>query len=314
MNQLDRNLALDFNLNKSQKYTWQDLLIIASQFLKENSIITASLDSLVLLEYCLKIDRNKLLTNLNTSATIKLINSFKKLVQLRSSHYPIAYITGQKEFYGFNFHVTRDVLIPRPETEGLIDQFISLIEVKYPIYSKNQGSRILNDLSQPLILDIGTGSGNIAITLNKLYPNIVIYGLDYSLKALKIAKLNNKLNNSNVQFIKSNILNNLPSQLFQSKQVIIVANLPYLANNYCVDQATKFEPTLALYAGLTGLDYYNKLFSSLNKFNQITNLDVIIEALPEQLIEIRKLALKFNLQLEYNKDFIYQFSYTNNQV
>ncbi|MFA5995541.1 MAG: peptide chain release factor N(5)-glutamine methyltransferase [Patescibacteria group bacterium] len=160
-----------------------------------------------------------------TKAQTKRLNA---LIKKRQHGIPLAYLTGHKEFYGLDFFVTPAVLIPRPDTELLIDTILQLA-------SKQPST----------LIDIGTGSGNIAVTLKKHLPHYKISASDISLTALKVAKKNAKLNNTNITFYKSNLLNNIPKAVL-TDCVILVANLPYLTKTEAKKRSLMFEPQLAL--------------------------------------------------------------------
>lgn len=132
---------------------------------------------------------------------------YKQLLTDRNKGIPFAYLVGKKAFYGRDFFVTRQVLIPRPETETLIDI------AKNIIMRNNIGS----------VLDVGTGSGCIGITLKKEVPGLMVSASDISTKALDLAKKNSCLHKTKIQFYKSNILKNIPGTF-----ELIIANLPYV--------------------------------------------------------------------------------------
>jgi len=161
---------------------------------------------------------------------------FWTLIQERQKGIPIAYITGNREFWSRDFHVTPDVLIPRPDTELLIELSLKLIPADKPVN----------------IIDLGTGSGIIAITLAAERPHAHVSATDFSLAALRIAQLNaNKHHTDNIQFYQSNWLANVPDAKFN----LIVSNPPYIAedDNHLKQGDIRFEPQTALCAGEQGL-------------------------------------------------------------
>jgi release factor glutamine methyltransferase len=161
---------------------------------------------------------------------------FWSLIQERQKGTPIAYITGNREFWSRDFHVTPDVLIPRPDTELLIELSLKLIPLDKPIK----------------IIDLGTGSGIIAITLAAERPHAQVSATDLCLAALRIAQLNaNKHGTTNIQFYQSNWLSNVPKDKFN----LIVSNPPYIAenDNHLQQGDIRFEPQSALCAGDQGL-------------------------------------------------------------
>ncbi|MCX6796346.1 MAG: peptide chain release factor N(5)-glutamine methyltransferase, partial [Candidatus Falkowbacteria bacterium] len=142
----------------------------------------------------------------------KYLSDIKK----RNSGFPLAYLTGKKEFYGLEFFVNQNVLIPRPQTELIIDEVINLT---------------YNNDYKFSIIDVGTGSGCIIITLAKLLKQNNFYGIDISNKALRVARKNAKLNKvTNIKFLRGNLLQPFLNSKFkiQNSKLVIIANLPYL--------------------------------------------------------------------------------------
>ncbi len=164
------------------------------------------------------------------------INRFSTLIKKRQKGIPIAYITGSREFWSRDFHVTPDVLIPRPETELLIELSLKLIPADKPIK----------------IMDLGTGSGIIAITLAAERPHAQVSAADVSRAALRIARLNaNKHHTNNIQFYQSDWFANAPDGKFN----LIASNPPYIAENddHLQQGDIRFEPQTALCAADQGL-------------------------------------------------------------
>lgn len=202
---------------------------------------------------------------------------------------PIQYQQGYCEFYKLRFKVTPDVLIPRPETELLVDEILERVKNNTPplrgpelrIQSGKSNSALLTPNSTLTILDIGTGSGNIAISLAKQLAtskvgtqNVKIIATDVSEKALKVARQNAKLNGvlKRIKFIKSNLLSALNnSSLYTlNSTFIIVTNLPYIPSAripYLDSSVKDFEPHLALDGGKDGFDLYRKLFQQISRLH-----------------------------------------------
>lgn len=222
--------------------------------LNEVGIDSTRLDAEILLGFVLGLNREKVLTNQELRIKNKEWGKFKKLVKKRAKHYPIAYLTGSKEFYGIDFFVNENVLVPRPETELLVEEVIEESRIILREYS----GQVNNELR---IIEIGTGSGCISLTLAKYLPQAKITAVDISEKALKVARRN--LRNaqyptSNIQFKKSNLLSNI-----KTKPDIIVANLPYLTKSELNQKSITREPVLALYGGKDGMELYEKLFQQI---------------------------------------------------
>ena len=161
--------------------------------------------------------------------------------------YPIQYLIGYVNFYGYKINVNENVLIPRYETEYLVEKTIKYIK-----------DRFNSDIN---ILDLCTGSGAIAIALSKEL-NVHVKASDISSKALEVAKINIKENNANINCIESDLFNKI-----KGKYDVIISNPPYISKNeeimYSVD---KYEPHEALYADNEGLFYYDKILSEINKY------------------------------------------------
>lgn len=232
---------------------------------------SASLDAEVLLSFILNKPKEFLLTNLKSSITFWQKVKFLLLINKRKNGWPIAYLTSNKEFYGLNFFVNRNVLIPRPETEILVEYIIS--EAK-----PNQ-----------VIADIGTGSGCIAISLAKNLPNKVI-ATEISAKAIKVGKKNAIANAVKIQFFTGNLLEPIKNE----KIDIIAANLPYVNEDFKKQPITpanaslKYEPKNALYAKYFGLEKYKQLFDQIKNLAYQPSL-IICEINPEQTAPIKEI-------------------------
>lgn len=197
----------------------------------------------IIVEYITKSSMPTLLSDKNTKITSEENLKIDKIVERLQRFEPIQYIIGETEFYGLPFIVNQDVLIPRPETEELVE--LILIE--------NKGSK-----SQ--ILDIGTGSGCIAISLQKHLPEANITGWDISDKALSIAEINNKNNGVDVIFKQVDILSDYPNKRHFD---IIVSNPPYVLDSEKIDMHSNvldYEPHTALFVpDHSPLLFYNKI-------------------------------------------------------
>lgn len=181
-------------------------------------------------------------------------NKQEKALEMLKSGYPIQYIIGNVDFYGYQIKVNENVLIPRFETEYLVDDLI-----KY-IYKYN--------INNPKILDIGTGSGCISIALSKTI-NCSVTGIDINSNAIDVAKENALINNANINYINTSIEDYNSNEKYD----VIVSNPPYVAIDEYVDEKTKYEPQNAIFAEDNGLYFYKiileKSKSILNKKNII---------------------------------------------
>lgn len=198
---------------------------------------SAWLDAEVLLAHVLGKERSHLRAWPEKALPLPQRAAFQRLIQKRRSGMPVAYITGKREFWSREFTVTPAVLIPRPETECLIEKALEIID-----------SEAIATLA-----DIGTGSGAIAITLAAECPRIQVIAADISESALAIARHNAaRFNIQNIQFYQSDWLKDLPAVAFD----MIISNPPYVAENdpHLTGDEIRFEPALALKAGPKGLD------------------------------------------------------------
>jgi release factor glutamine methyltransferase len=221
--------------------TIKDIIIEYSQKLEHISD-TPRLDVEILLEKALgDVDSLYIRLNLNKEVTEDEFNIFNNLIEDRLNGRPIAYIVGNREFMGLDFYVQEGVLIPRPDTEILVEEVIKLGTTK-----KN-----------PTILDLCTGSGAIAVSIAKYLPNCKVYASDISQKAIEIAKMNAKNNDVDVEFIKSDLFEKLIGMKFD----IIVSNPPYIRTSVIktLDAEVQKEPMLALDGGKDGLDFYRRI-------------------------------------------------------
>lgn len=240
--------------------TINDALNWGFAILKEKNIDSYHLDTELILCFTIKKKKEWILTNPNFRLNINQIKRFKKLILKRSKYYPIAYILGHKYFFGLKFKVNKNVLIPRPETEILVDECLKIKS---------------NNL---VIADIGTGSGCIAISIAKNINNTNIISSDNSKLALNIAKKNARLNNvANIKFIKSDLLNNLKNENID----IIIANLPYVSQSWD-EKSIKYEPYNALYSGKSGLVHYFKLLKQVKELKHLPQY-IFLEIDPQQV-------------------------------
>lgn len=215
------------------------------------------LDLDLIIASAIKKPREFVLTYPETPVNKKRESTIRKNIKKRINHAPLAYILGHKEFFGLDFAVDKNVLVPRPETELLVKQVL-----------EKAGN------TKAAFIDIGTGSGNIIISLVKnLKQNNIFYGIDISAKALRVAKKNSQKNKvaKKINFLRGNLLEpiskNKKTKL--EKNIFIIANLPYLNSNWKnllkneESAGLKFEPKLALEGGKDGLDLYRKLATQI---------------------------------------------------
>lgn len=222
------------------------------------------LDAEVLLAYALKKDREFLFKNCDETPTPDEIKIFGELVVQRKTGKPVAYLTYGKEFYGLTFYVDENVLIPRPETEQVVDEVLNFgaeIPLRFPLRHGSIPPFAKGGLGEISLLDVGTGSGCVAVALAHHWPSLRVSACDISLEALKIAKQNAKDQRAKIQFYQSDLLADVSGEY-----EIVVANLPYVGEveNRIIDKnVEKFEPHLALFGGRDGLQLYERLLQQL---------------------------------------------------
>ncbi len=198
---------------------------------------------------------------------------------------PVQYIVGNVDFYGYKINVNKNVLIPRFETEELVFKTINLIK------------KIFNENIK--ILDIGTGSGCISIALKKEIPGLDITAVDISEDALVVAKNNALENNCEINFIKSDLFNNI-----DDKYDLIISNPPYISyDEQIMDIVKKNEPHLALYAKNNGLYFYEEIIKNSSNYLNDKNI-IAFEIGYLQANEIKKMAHKYypNANIIIEKD------------
>ncbi|NTU66551.1 MAG: peptide chain release factor N(5)-glutamine methyltransferase [Candidatus Moranbacteria bacterium] len=252
-----------------------------------------SLDLELLLAAAIARSREFVLAHPEYELSRKDYGKFARFAARRMEHKPIAYILGHKEFYGSDFKVNRHTLIPRPETEMMVEMALE---------------RIKGDKHESMsVIDVGTGSGNIAISIARgikdselLKEKTSLFAVDISEEALRVAKHNAKKNDvdKKIKFIKSDLLNEfIQNSKFKIPNSIIVANLPYLSKEIysaTMPDVKIFEPKSALYSARSGLSHYERLLEQIRKINGRKNGSIscaILEISPEQkqkLLEIIK--------------------------
>lgn len=206
--------------------------------------------------------------------------SLGAFLKRRALHEPVSYLTQEKEFFGRTFFVNQDVLIPRPETELLIENVLQQVATS----------------AIPLtFIDIGTGSGAIILTLAeelKVHDRAFTYlGLDISSEALVVAETNKtKLRNTNVQFLQSDLLASLP-EIHWDSHLIFLANLPYVPEEQyqnAMPDVVLYEPAIALVSGIDGLNHYRRLIQELSH-KKLSSFTLYLEIDPSQTITLRTL-------------------------
>jgi release factor glutamine methyltransferase len=239
-----------------ETWTISKILDWTTEYLKKLNMEWPHLEAEILLAHALDLKRIGLYTNYERILRAEELSRFKQLIQRRSKHEPIAYITGNQPFMSLDFHVDRSVLIPRPETEKLVEVVIDLIK-----------SSIVHRPSS-LVADIGTGSGAIAVSLTKYLPQIKVIGIDSSANAVKIAQKNAERHkvNDRCEFVVGDMLNQFDDTC---KFDIVASNPPYIPTadiNALQADVKDYEPREALDGGEDGLLYIKKLIQDSPKY------------------------------------------------
>jgi release factor glutamine methyltransferase len=234
---------------------------------------------------------------------------YKTLIKKRAKGVPLAYLTGHKEFYGLDFAVNKYTLIPRPDTEIMVEAVIATINKQLTI----------NNEQKILLVDVGTGSGCIPISILKSQSpniqysifNIKTFVIDSSLKALSVARKNAKLHQTRITFLHGNLLVPFVKTGYKLhatgyRNIILTANLPYLTNQqYLSNPDLRHEPKSALVAKNNGLFYYEQLLKQITKYS-IFNIQysIFLEIDPSQSKQIKTLINQYlpNSKIEIKKD------------
>lgn len=281
-------------MKPSNSPTLANYLSSSTKFLSSFRVPSARLDSLILLEHVLKKDRAYILSHPEEILSPKQIIEYSELLEARSKRKPVAYLTNKKEFYGREFYVDESVLIPRPESEVIIE----LLKIIF----KNQQKT--NAPDKPIVVDIGTGSGILAITSKLELPNTRVLATDIDKKCIEIARKNSRTLCADIQFFTGDTL--LPLSAFKNKLSVILANLPYVGHRDRVSPETKFEPKKALFANDKGLEIYKRLLAQTPEYLE-KNGYLIIEANPSQHQKLIELSKKTSLRLTKQEDMILLF-------
>ena len=270
--------------------TIKEIIIRYSKELEEISS-TPRLDVETLIQKVLDVDRLYILLNLERTLSKDEEKLFNEFINERLNNRPIAYIVGNREFMGLDFYVQEGVLIPRPDTEVLVEEVIELGKNKGPIN----------------ILDIGTGSGAITVSLAKYLENAKVTSVDISEIALEIGKRNATSNNvdDRITFIKSDLFTNIDKNI---KFDIIVSNPPYIKREVIetLDKQVKdFEPYNALEGGIDGLDFYRAITSQAKDYLKEGGI-LAYEVGHDQSEDVSKLMEKYGYTNIYTRKDLQQ--------
>ena len=262
--------------------TLSDAVVYIDRTLQSAGIESIKAESSLILE-SLGFSSLDIAINSNAILTSEQVEQLSTIFARRKTREPLQHILGYAYFYGLKLIVTSDVLIPRPETERLVE--IAL--------------KIIKDIANPVVLDVGTGSGAIAIAIKHQRPDAKVIASDISEKALSIAKQNAQAHKLEIAFYLSNLLESKEVQNIAQKSNLIVANLPYLpiSDQTSISPEVLHDPSLALYSGDDGLDLFRKLIDSCKPFKK-----------PQLLLELdpRNVHQAYAYAKHYARRSIYQ--------
>ena len=228
------------------------------------------------------LDKNIIWMHLNQNIEFEKEKELEKLVKKRASFYPLEYLTNRVSFYGETFIIKENVLIPRPETEILVEK----------------AYEVLKEIKNPRIVEVGIGSGIISVMLSKLIPSLEIIAVDINEDALNLAKENAIKHNveKQIKFLKSDLLTNVEGSFD-----MCISNPPYISNNYVLPHNVKFEPSNALFGGEKGDELLKDLIV------QVANKNIkylYCEYGYDQKESIKNYMNSFNIKsLEFYKDY-----------
>ncbi|NLL00653.1 MAG: peptide chain release factor N(5)-glutamine methyltransferase [Clostridiales bacterium] len=225
--------------------TYNELLQTAREFLNKNGVADADLDAWYLLAHVFGIDRADFFIYRNDVVSQEKALHYRMLIKKRASHIPLQYIIGRQEFMGLEFEVNENVLIPRQDTELLVEEVLKICQGKS-------------------VLDMCTGSGCIIVSLAKLGSIKTAVGSDISIKAIELAEKNSKRHNVKVNFIQSDLFDSIVGSYD-----IIVSNPPYIKSadlKTLMPEVKDHEPRQALDAGPDGLIFYKRIIDDIKRF------------------------------------------------
>jgi release factor glutamine methyltransferase len=231
----------------NELWTIIKILKVTTEFFSEKGLENPRLNAEQLLCHLLSLKRVDLYVQFERILTPEEVTAYREMIRRRSRREPLQYITGETEFMGLNFRLTPDVLIPRPETEILVEAVLKL----------------RGEITNPRILDIGTGSGCIAVSLAHEWPEAQVTGLDISESALQMAEKNSELNNVSER-VTFRPLDILTGSTGEEAFDIIVSNPPYIALEEMAGldaEVRDYEPSIALTDGGDGTLFYRRILS-----------------------------------------------------
>ena len=224
--------------------TYRQAIVLGEEELKKADIVDAKNDAWLLMAMACKIDHTYYYMHIDEEMTDEQMKEFEVLIKKRAERVPLQYITGEQEFMGLTFHVNSNVLIPRQDTETLVEEALKVMK---------PGMRVL---------DMCTGSGCVLISILKYAHDVEGFGYDISKQAINVAKENAKLNDVSALFERSDLF----EEVMESDMDVIVSNPPYIPQEEVMEKSVvDFEPHVALFGGEDGLKFYREIFKNCKK-------------------------------------------------
>lgn len=237
------------------------------------------LEATLLLSKLMKVDKVYIYTHGKEQVPEEIVEEYIKAIEKRSKGYPIQYIIKEKEFMGLDFYIEEGVLIPRPDTEVIVEYILAYIDKNHP----NENIKVL---------DIGIGSGAIGLSVAYYRKNTYVYGVDISPKALKVAEINrDRFKLVNVKLLESDLFEKIDKD---EKFHIIASNPPYIPTetiDRLQEEVKNYEPRIALDGGREGMDFYRRIVPESKEYLNEKGL-LILEIGYDQGKQVRDLMLK----------------------
>ncbi len=256
----------------TRQHTIGELINLSASYLEGKGCSSPRLDAELLLGHVLGLERLDLYLNFDKPLNAREVDEYRGLIGRRGQRVPVAYLTGEREFYNIPIRVNPHVLIPRPETEFVVDKIRELVDPQEPTY----------------ILELGTGSGAIAIALACQNPHFCITGVDISAEALQVAKANAKRIEvgNQVDFVESDLFDEV-----SGRYSVICSNPPYIRREELAGLSPEVcaEPALALDGGPDGLGFYRRILNQAAPFLEQPGF-VVLEIGWDQASDVRSIG------------------------
>ena len=259
-----------------------ELLAEGITYLKDLEYANPLFEARLILAKVLNVDKSYIYTYGDKEVSEDQSQEFLKLIKKRSTAYPIAYLLNEKQFMGLDLYIEEGVLIPRPDTEILVEYVLDYIK-------KHYNDKKIN------VLDIGIGSGAISLSVANYCPNVRVYGMDIGYKPIRVSNINKeRLNLTNVSFHQGDLFHAIENLNLKNKCEIIISNPPYIRKEDIKSlqkDVQEFEPLLALDGGVDGLDFYRRITKEAKDYLAPGGL-LVYEIGFDQGIELKNIMLQ----------------------